>query len=176
VEDGGQLIARVRARDAAAFERLYDAYHRLVYGVAMRVLGERSGAEDVTQAVFMKVWNAPEKFASGNLAGWLVRVARNSALDLLRNRSRQPVELPEHSALDDGPEAEVFARLDALSVRSALEQLPPEQREPIESGFFGGLTHEEIARNSGVPLGTVKTRIRSGLLRLRATLDGAVRA
>jgi len=116
------------------------------------------------------------KFASGNLAGWLVRVARNSALDLLRNRSRQPVELPEHSALDDGPEAEVFARLDALSVRSALEQLPPEQREPIESGFFGGLTHEEIARNSGVPLGTVKTRIRSGLLRLRATLDGAVRA
>jgi RNA polymerase sigma-70 factor (ECF subfamily) len=174
VEDAEQLMARVRARDAAAFEMLYDAYHRLVYGIAMRMLGEASAAEDVTQAVFLKLWTSPQLFVSGNFAGWLVRVTRNRTLDILRTKSHAHAELPLQQPTDDLPEDHAFAAIDAQRVRAALKQLPSEQREPIELGFFGGITHDEIARRTGVALGTVKTRIRTGLRRLRSTLEGTV--
>ncbi|HEY5341876.1 MAG TPA: sigma-70 family RNA polymerase sigma factor, partial [Candidatus Aquilonibacter sp.] len=89
-------MAGVRARDAGAFEALYDEFHRLVYGVAMRMLSDAASAEDVTQAVFLKVWTSPELFHGGNFAAWIVRVARNRALDVLRSRaSHQESELPE---------------------------------------------------------------------------------
>lgn len=160
-----------------AFEALYDAHQRLVYGVAMRMLEDAAAAEDVTQSVFMKVWNSPELFRGGNFAAWIVRITRNRSLDLLRSRSSRneselPESLPEREAMEDL----AFARIDAEAVRAALAALPPEQREPIELGFFGGITHEEIARRSGTPLGTVKTRIRSGLRKMRAALDEAVMA
>lgn len=174
-QDAGHLMARIRARDADAFEALYDSFHRLVYGVALRMLGEPGAAEDVTQAVFMKVWSSPDLFRSGNFAAWIVRVTRNRALDMLRARSNRqeselPEAMPEHATIEDV----AFARLDASAVRFALEALPAEQRQPIELGFFGGITHEEIAHRTGIPLGTVKTRIRSGLRKLRVALDGAV--
>ncbi|MEO9170823.1 MAG: sigma-70 family RNA polymerase sigma factor [Candidatus Baltobacteraceae bacterium] len=172
-----ELVARVRARDADAFETLYDAYHRLVYGVAMRMLGDVAASEDLTQAVFLKVWSTPELFRGGNFAAWIVRVTRNRALDTLRSRSARPEsELPESLPESDSIEDVAFAHLNAASLRTALEQLPREQREPIELGFFSGVTHEEIARQSGIPLGTIKTRIRAGLRRLRAMLDGVVTA
>lgn len=170
MEDAAELMGAIRVRDARAFEKLYDAYHRLVYGIAFRVLGETSGAEDVTQSVFLKLWTAPQSFGGGNFPGWIARVARNRALDVLRAKSRSDVSLsvdvPEAEALED----RAFAAIDAQSVRKALAALPAEQREPIELGFFTGATHEEIARRSGVPLGTVKTRIRTGLRRLRSVL------
>ena len=173
--DAGQLMGRVRARDEGAFETLYDAYHRLVYGVAMRMLGDISSAQDVTQAVFLKVWSSPDLFVGGNFAGWIVRVARNRCLDMLRSRSsHQESELPESLPETEAIEDIAFARLDAALVRQALTTLPPEQREPIELGFFGGITHEEIARRTGTPLGTVKTRIRIGLRKLRVALEDAV--
>ncbi len=81
-------MARVRERDAAAFEAIYDAYHRLVYGVAFRMLGDVAGAEDVTQGVFLKIWSAPDLFSNGNFAGWIVRITRNRALDVLRSKAR----------------------------------------------------------------------------------------
>lgn len=167
-------MARVRAQDAGAFELLYDTYHRLVYGVAYRMLGDTASAEDVTQAVFLKIWSSPNLFESGNFAGWIVRSTRNRALDLLRSKSRNVGELPEQQPANDDLEENAFASIDANLVRSALKQLPPEQREPIEMGFFGGITHEEIARRTGIPLGTVKTRIRAGLRRLRTALEGTV--
>ena len=167
-------MARVRARDPAAFEALYDAHHRLVYGVAFRMLGQVGPAEDVTQAVFLKIWSSPDLFISGNFPGWLVRMTRNRCLDMLRSKSRTTVELPSDLPDEEPLEDRAFAAIDAARVRMALKQLPPEQREPIEMGFFGGITHEEIARRTGVALGTVKTRIRSGLRRLRETLDGTV--
>jgi RNA polymerase sigma-70 factor (ECF subfamily) len=168
-------MARVRARDAMAFEALYDSYHRLVYGVALRILGDVSAAEDVTQAVFLKVWSSPNVFQDGNFAAWIARVTRNRAVDLLRSKAqRSEGELPCTLPDDEQIEETAFARIDAAIVRNALAQLPLEQREPIEMGFFGGITHEEIARRTGVPLGTVKTRIRAGLRRLRTSLDGAV--
>jgi RNA polymerase sigma-70 factor, ECF subfamily len=167
-------MARVRSKDAAAFEVLYDSYHRLVYGVAMRMLGDVATAEDVTQAVFLKVWSSPQLFESGNFAGWLVRMTRNRALDLLRSKSYRHEELPEAQPAEIMLEETAFAHIDADKVRAALTQLPGEQRELIELGFFGGMTHEELARRTDVPLGTVKTRIRSGLRKLRTALQGTV--
>ncbi len=167
----------VRARNADAFETLYDGYHRLVYGVALRILGDVPAAEDITQAVFLKLWSSPDSFRSGNFPAWLARVARNRALDMLRSKAfRSASELPEAAPEIDSLEDVAFAHLDAAKVRGALALLPQEQREPIELGFFGGVTHDEIARRSGIPLGTIKTRIRSGLRKLRDALDGAVTA
>lgn len=167
-------MARVRARDAAAFESLYDAYHRLVYGVAFRIVGDAAAAEDVTQAVFLKLWTAPERFEAGNFGGWIARVARNQALDALRRKPHAETELSDAMPDSDLLEERVFSELDAERVRGALAQLPAEQREPIELGFFGGITHAEIARRSGIPLGTIKTRIRAGLGKLRSALEGTV--
>lgn len=170
-------MARVRARDADALETLYDAHHRLVYGLAIRMLGDAPSAEDVTQAVFLKVWTAPDLFRGGNFPAWLVRMTRNRCLDALRSRTAHPqAALPESMPEEQGIEDVAFARLDARAVRDALHSLPPEQRQPIELGFFGGITHEEIARRTGVPLGTVKTRIRMGLKKLRVRLEAAVTA
>lgn len=168
-------MERVRKRDADAFEALYDAYHRLVYGLAMRMLGDVASAEDLTQTVFLKIWNSPDGFRSGNFPAWVIRVTRNRALDVLRSRASHPqAELPESLPETESVEEKTFARMDAERVRAALESLPRDQREPIELGFFGGFTHEEIARRSGIPLGTIKTRIRSGLRHLRAQLDSKV--
>lgn len=168
-------MERVRARDAGAFERLYDEYHRLVYGLAVRILADPAGAEDVTQAVFLKLWSSPELFRGGNFAGWLSRVARNRAVDALRSRAvRAESDLPDALPADDALEDTAFARLDGERVRAALAKLPDEQRGLIELGFFGGITQEQIARQTGLPLGTVKTRMRTGLRRLRNALEGAV--
>lgn len=168
-------MERVRRGDADAFETLYDAYHRVVYGVAFRVLSDRGIAEDVTQAVFMRLWSNPGAFVSGNFGAWIVRVSRNRALDVVRARAAHPEsEVPDAMPAEDSLEETTFANLEAQTLRSAIAQLPPEQRELIELGFFGGVTHNEIARSTGLPLGTVKTRIRSALRRLRSALDGAV--
>lgn len=175
MEDAGRLMERVRARDAAAFESLYDEYHRLVYGLALRVLADPAAAEDVTQAVFLKLWSEPRLFRGGNFGAWIARVARNRAFDVVRSRAvRAENEFPESLPVDDQLEERALAHIDGERVRAALAVLPPEQREPIELGFFGGATQEQIARQTGLPLGTVKTRIRTGLRRLRNALEGAV--
>jgi RNA polymerase sigma-70 factor (ECF subfamily) len=173
VDDAVRLMERVRNADAGAFEALYDGYHRLVYGVALRVLSDPGSAEDVTQAVFLKLWSNPDAFQSGNFGAWLVRVARNRAVDVLRARASRPEgEISEALASEDALEDTALAKLDAEEVRRALARLPEEQRKLIELGFFAGATHHEMARTTGLPLGTVKTRIRSGLRRLRSALEG----
>lgn len=177
VDDADRLMERIRRRDAVAFESMYDAYHRLVFGIAFRMLGDRAAAEDCTQAVFLKVWSSPDGFKSGNFAAWIARVARNRALDMLRSRAAHPQsELPVDIPVDIPLDEAVFANVNAAAVRRALGELPDEQRTLIERGFFGGLTHEELAVQTGVPLGTVKTRIRNGLRKLRAALEGRVNA
>jgi len=168
-------MARVRERDVTAFEAVYDGFHRLVYGIAFKMLGDPSAAEDLAQAVFLKVWSSPEAFGGGNFGAWIARVTRNRALDVLRSRATRPetempADIPPEGSLDET----VFARLDGERVRSALAALPYDQRRPIELGFFGGMTHDEIARRSELPLGTVKTRIRAGLKQLRISLEGSV--
>jgi RNA polymerase sigma-70 factor, ECF subfamily len=175
MDPGVRLMERVAARDVGAFEALYDGYHRLVFGIGLRMLGDPASAEDLTQTVFMKLWTSPETFRGGSFVAWVSRVARNRALDVLRSKAVHPetaipVDLPLEGALDD----DVFSRLDAQRVRDALAVLPPEQRALIELGFFGGVTHQELARRTDTPLGTVKTRIRSGLRRMREALGERV--
>jgi RNA polymerase sigma-70 factor (ECF subfamily) len=157
--------------DRGTFEAIYDRYGRVVYGVAYRMLGEQAAAEDIVQAVFLTLWSRPDAYHEGNIGGWLARVARNRCLDALRVRktrpeAEMPVELVAEGALDEG----VFARLEGDRVRKALAALPDDQRIAIEMGFFGGVTHAEIATRTGAPLGTIKTRIRAGLRRLRDQL------
>lgn len=136
------------------------------------MLGEQAAAEDIVQAVFLTLWSRPEAYREGNIGAWLARVARNRSLDVLRVRksrseAEMPVELVSEGAIDES----VFARLDGDRVRKALAALPDEQRIPIEMGFFSGVTHAEIATRTGEPLGTIKTRIRAGLRRLRDQLE-----
>jgi RNA polymerase sigma-70 factor, ECF subfamily len=174
MQDASRLMERVRARDADAFENLYDRYHAMVYGIALRVLGDAGSAEDVTQNVFLKIWSAPDAFRSGNLDGWLARVARNRAIDVLRSRKlRSENELSESIPDDATLEQTAMTRIDGQLARAAMNQLSDDQRSLLELGFFDGMTHDAIARKTGIPLGTVKTRIRSGLRRLRDLLDGA---
>jgi RNA polymerase sigma-70 factor, ECF subfamily len=176
-DDASRLMERVRARDTGAFEALYDAYRRLVYGIALRMVSDPGIAEDVVQGVFLKVWRSPTTFRDGNFVAWITRITRNQAIDVLRSRAARPEsEFPEALPVEDALEDTALRDLNAESIRRAIDQLPPEQRAPIELGFFGGITHEEIARRSGVPLGTVKTRIRSGLRKLRVSLEGLVQA
>ncbi len=175
MDPGVRLMERIQARDTAAFETLYDGYHRLVFGIGLRMLGDPALAEDVTQTVFMKLWTSPEAFHGGSFTAWVSRVTRNRALDVLRSKAARPEsEIPADLPLDESLDDDVLARIDAQRVRDALSSLPPEQRSLIELGFFGGVTHQELAARTDTPLGTVKTRIRSGLRRLRETLGERV--
>jgi RNA polymerase sigma-70 factor (ECF subfamily) len=165
-------MARLRARgeDAEdAMADLYDRYSGIVYGVALRVLGDTTVAEDVLQEVFLQLWRRPQAFDAerGRLAPWLAVIARNRAIDLVRKRPKQEDidELPISSGVD--LEDLSARRLAVEKVRGVLASLPQEQRKALEMAFFEGMTHTEIARKTGDPLGTVKTRIRSALLAVR---------
>ena len=163
------LIARIGAGDETAMADLYDRYSGIVYGVALRVLGDTTAAEDVLQEVFLQLWRNPGAFDAerGRLAPWLAVIARNRAIDLLRKRPMEDDidELPIATSID--LEETSNQKLAVEKVRGAMQALPPEQRQALEMAFFEGLTHTEIASKTGEPLGTVKTRIRSALLALR---------
>jgi RNA polymerase sigma-70 factor (ECF subfamily) len=167
--DERALIARIRAGDESAMSELYDGYSGIVYGVALRVLGDTTAAEDVLQEVFLQLWRNPQAFDAdrGRLAPWLAVIARNRAIDLLRKRPFEDdiSELPIAAKVN--LEDESARRLAVEKVRSVLAGLPQEQRKSLEMAFFEGMTHSEIAGKTGDPLGTVKTRIRTGLLALR---------
>ena len=168
-QDDAALIARIRAGDQSAMAGLYDRYSGVVYGVALRVLANATAAEDVVQEVFLQLWRNPQAFDAdrGRLAPWLAVIARNRAIDHLRKRPQEDDidELPISTGVD--LEDDAARRLAVEKVRGVLAQLPQEQRKALEMAFFEGMTHTEIAGKTGQPLGTVKTRIRSGLLALR---------
>jgi RNA polymerase sigma-70 factor (ECF subfamily) len=163
------LIARIRAGDESAMSDLYDLYSGIVYGVALRVLGNTMSAEDVLQEVFLQLWRNPQAFDAdrGRLAPWLAVIARNRSIDVLRKRPMEEDidELPISTGVNLEDEASERMAID--KVRGVLAQLPPDQRKTLEMAYFEGLTHTEIASKTGEPLGTVKTRIRYGLLALR---------
>jgi RNA polymerase sigma-70 factor (ECF subfamily) len=167
--DDAALIARLRAGDQNAMAELYDRYSGVVYGVALRVLANATAAEDVVQEIFLQLWRNPQAFDAnrGRLAPWLAVIARNRAIDHLRRRPAEDDidELPISTGID--LEGEAAQKLAVDKVRGALAQLPQEQRKTLEMAFFEGMTHTEISGKTGEPLGTVKTRIRAGLLALR---------
>jgi RNA polymerase sigma-70 factor (ECF subfamily) len=172
VRDEAALIARIHAGDQAAMGELYDRFSSVVYGVALRVLGNTMAAEDVVQEVFLQLWRNPQAFDAGRgrLAPWLAVISRNRAIDMLRKRQPEDDidELPIASSVN--LEDEAARKLAVDKVRGVLAQLPPEQRKVLEMAYFEGLTHTEIAGKTNEPLGTVKTRIRSGLMALRKAL------
>lgn len=165
-------MKRVADRDVDAFEQIYDRHHGLVYGIAVRMLHEPAAAQDVLQAVFATVWSRPQTFRGGHFAAWLGRVTRNRCLDELRAATHQVRDLRLIENDEDDAEAAAFAHLDAEVVYGALAALPPEQRDAIELAYFEGLTQREIACRTATPLGTIKSRIRTGLLALRRSLIG----
>jgi RNA polymerase sigma-70 factor, ECF subfamily len=174
--DDSTIVKRIADGDHSAFASLYDKHAALVYGVAKRVLGNREQAEDVTQSVFLQVWSRPEAFAGGNFAAWIARVARNASLDILRSaavRTREPeipVDLPAEGALEE----QVFERVRATALATAVAALPEDQRIAIEQAYFAGLSYREVADRLNAPLGTVKSRIRMGLRKLLESLQQVV--
>jgi RNA polymerase sigma-70 factor (ECF subfamily) len=175
-----QLMTRLAGPEVeAALARLYDRYSRTVFGVGLKMLGDRSLAEDLTQEVFLKVWRSSGTFdpSRGGFSTWLFRVTRSVALDLHRRRARRIHPVPEGDthldAVKDGsagPEEIVDESWLSWRVSRALEVLEAPYREVIELAYFGGLSQREISVRTGVPLGTVKTRTARAFKRLREEL------
>jgi len=172
------LIMATDLHDPQAFRRAYDEHHRGVYAAAYRILGDGTQAQDVVQDVFLKVWRRPEKFDArrGELGSYLRLMARSRALDLWREAQAagrasdrlKVVVADDEPRVEDRPAA-ALERDDAReAVRSALTRLPEPQREALVLAYWGGLTADQIAARSDVPLGTAKSRIRLGLARLRS--------
>jgi RNA polymerase sigma-70 factor (ECF subfamily) len=176
------LIEAVAQGDQGALSELYDRYAAAIFGLTLKITGQREVAEELTQEVFLRVWRRAGTFSAGRaVAPWLFGIAHNIAVDdLRRQRARpQPVyEDPERPILttiaDDGPavEEEAWHAEQRRAIFRALDQLPPDQRQVLELAYYGGLTQREIADRTGSPLGTIKTRARLGLLKLRDLLIG----
>ena len=171
--DDGHLMSAIRAGNQEAMSRLYDRYSSVVYSVALRVLRETAAAEDVLQEIFMQLWRNPSSFdaSRGNVAPWLAVIARNRALDILRKR-RPQTEIEETTvSLEPDLAADADRKRVTEKVRSILKQMPAAQRSALEMAYFEGYSHSEISEKTGEPLGTIKTRIRSGLLLLRKAVE-----
>ena len=169
------LFESVAARDSAALGELYDRHGRLLYCLILRILNDRGEAEEVLQDVFVQVWRHASAYnhALGSPTAWLVGIARNRAIDRLRARAvrqRAAETLPEQAPVET-PEASASVSERQRDVQRALDALPSGQRELIEQAYFFGLTQSELAARFGLPLGTVKTRIRTGLHALRGHLQ-----
>jgi RNA polymerase sigma-70 factor, ECF subfamily len=163
------LVSGVRAGHEPAMAALYDRHSGVVYSVALRVLGDTGRAEDVLQDVFLQLWRNPGAFdsARGNMGAWLAVIARNRAIDALRKRRPESdIEVVVISVQPNLVEAAEQSRA-LQKVRNAMAAMAPPQRSALELAYFEGLTHSEIAARTGEPLGTIKTRIRAGLLALR---------
>lgn len=171
--DDQTLLRQAAAGDAAALGLLYDRYGKLVYSVALRITGDRGSAEEVTQDTFLRLWQHAGRYQAerGSLVSWLLTIAQRRAIDELRGRNgtirRYEVSLPESPPLQQVGDISGLMQL-RLDLQQALADLPAAQREAIELLFFGGLNRREIARRTGNPLGTVHTRLRLGLEKLRS--------
>ena len=173
-----ECVQRVAQGDAEALAVLYDGTSGLVYSLALRILGDAADAEEVTLDVYTQVWKSGKAFdiRRGNAIAWLTMLARSRAIDRLRSGAHRKQReelfagLPEIAASSASPEQASVWSEQRRQVRAALEELPPEQRELIELAFFSGFSHSELAARMGQPLGTVKTRIRVGMMKLRELL------
>src|SRR5688572_4001810 len=180
------LLQRIVVRDAAAVGELYDRHNGRLFAVIMRILRNRSDAEEVLQEVFVRVWTRADTYDArlGCPAAWLTRMARNRAIDRLRaRRTRGETDTPDapetaqqtHAvSADPNPERLAQDTERTARIRSALEDLPEDQRVLIAAAFFEGYTHSELAARFQLPLGTVKTRIRNGTLAMRDQLEHLV--
>ena len=172
-------MRRLLADDTVAFSVMYDRHVRAVYGLAFRILHDRAAAEDVAQEAFVALWRNRHRYVPerGSAAGWLLTITRNRAIDAIRRaRGHHHVLLDgEHEQeAPDRTDEEALRRVEADTIGLALRTLPDAQRLVLELGYFGGLSHREIAARLHVPLGTVKGRMRLGLGKLADLLEQPV--
>jgi len=150
---------------------MYQNHYALVYRVAHRILRNALDAEDVTQTIFLKLWSNPDAFRGGNVEGWLTRASRNCAIDVLRKRKHELLQAPIDAVISwvsaDNVSDQVTQRLILHEVLKELLQLREDQRALVTAAYFGGVSHVLLAQTTALPLGTVKTLIRSGIMRLR---------
>jgi RNA polymerase sigma-70 factor (ECF subfamily) len=170
------LIAAFRQNDLRALEEFYDRHHGIALAVAYRVLGDRAMAEDVLQEAFLAVWRQADTYhpERGNARSWFLSIVRHRAIDVTRGRAfaRERISLDEANLEPSLPDVwqQVDVILDQEKVKEAIGTLPAEQGEAVMLAYFGGLTHPEIAERTGVPLGTVKGRLRLAMQKLRNLL------
>lgn len=178
-----ELLKRTAGGDRDAFSQLYDRFSRPLYSVALRILNNAAEAEDIVQDVFLALWEKAGSFetARGSAFAWAVTLTRNRAIDRVRMRTRRSELLTETAGetpgvrpTDNGPDSaeQLATREHSGVVRAAVASLPPDQKKALELAFFDGLTQQEISTRLRQPLGTIKARIRRGLLRLRDLLEG----
>jgi RNA polymerase sigma-70 factor (ECF subfamily) len=179
--DDSALIRQIAQSDRAAFDELYERYNRLVFGIALAILGERPSAEEVTLDVFVRVWQKAGTYRAdrAKVSTWLIALTRHHAIDILR-RQRSHLKTNSLNGYENSRpnppaanelEEQVEITLEARRIREAFAQLPAEQREALVLAYFKGFTHSEIAEILKEPLGTIKTRIRLGMQKLRQMLE-----
>jgi RNA polymerase sigma factor (sigma-70 family) len=169
------LVALVARSDDGALAALYDRFGRVAYGLALRIVRDRALAEDVVQEAFLTVWRNAHRFVPerAKASSWILTFVHRRAVDLVRREERRRTEpLPEAPLEDESPatDEEAWLRLRRERVQKALRSLPDQQREAIELAYFGGFTQSELAERLGEPLGTIKSRMFTGLARLRELL------
>jgi RNA polymerase sigma-70 factor (ECF subfamily) len=178
-----ELLRRIGNGDCTAFASFYDQYSGLLFSIAVKVLNDTKEAEDVLQEVFMQIWNKADAYNPllGKPASWAVTLTRNKAIDRIRASQRRSklmeqatVEANVSPDLSPSANEKLHGKENAEMIRSVVAALPPDQRRAIELAFFTGLTQDEIAKNLQEPLGTIKARIRRGMLKLREKLEGFV--
>lgn len=176
-DNGEVLIRSLKNREAAAFEELYDRYSGALLGVIVSVTGDGETARDVLQETFVKVWKNILKYdeSKGRLFTWLLNIARNTAIDHLRNSetkiSKGKITSDKSDTVMENRMGSVTVNTDIIGLREVVDKLSDEQRIVIEKAYFEGLTREDIAEELELPVGTVKTRLRAALLRLREILN-----
>jgi RNA polymerase sigma-70 factor, ECF subfamily len=183
IEESDQaLVAQMAEQNQEALSALYDRYRNVIFSLALRILRDRAEAEEVMTEVFFQSWKRAVGFdpLRGSVAAWLITLCRSRAIDRLRARGRRDASLaalaedPSHSgasgAAGTGPEESAEIQQRRARILTAMASLSPQQRGALELAYYAGLSHSEIAEKLGEPLGTVKTRIRQGLLMLRDSL------
>jgi len=180
--DDPDLVDLMAVGNAQALETLYDRYSRIVFSFALRILGDPASAEELLQEVFFRAWQLASRFSAnrGSFVTWLLSITHNMAIDEIRKRQRRPQRadsadpvLMLANVTDTGPSVEEYAVLSSWreQIAEAMRELPDSQREAIEMAYFQGLTQREISEQLGQPLGTIKTRMRLGMRKLREFLE-----
>jgi RNA polymerase sigma-70 factor (ECF subfamily) len=179
--DDLDLIRQVERKNPHALGQLYDRYGRLVYSIALQAISDSAIAQEITQDVFLRIWNKADTYqpAQGKLITWISRIARNRAIDIYRQQRNKPQAHPigwaepdlETVQATEDVEHEVEIAIRQQAIRQLVARLPEDQKQAIGLAFFRGMSHQEISELLNLPLGTVKTRIRLGLLKLRQSMD-----
>lgn len=171
-----QLIVRTSLKDRPAFDLLYKATSAKLFGVCLRVLNDRADAEEALQDIYIKIWNRADRFAVSELSpmSWLIAIARNQAIDRIRQRRKGVVPLDEASAVSDpspGPEALTVAAGDARQIHKCLDELDADRAAAVRGAYMSGDSYAELAERYAVPLNTMRTWLRRSLLKLRECLE-----